>query len=97
MDWVLTIFSKTLPLELAIRVWDSLFFEGEVFFWRTCVGILVLNEEVLLKSSYDDVMQFLTHLAQQDSMQEEDLFRAIGNIKLSEGKYRRVRRIFLAS
>ena len=27
IDWILTLFSKALPLDLAMRVWDYFFFE----------------------------------------------------------------------
>lgn len=34
VDWVLTLFSKALPLDLAMRVWDFFFFEGTPFIFR---------------------------------------------------------------
>lgn len=35
LDWLMTVFSKSLPLELACRIWDRYFMDGEVSF-RLC-------------------------------------------------------------
>ena len=35
---LLTLFSKSLRLDLACRVWDSYFVQGDVFIWRVAVG-----------------------------------------------------------
>lgn len=37
---LLTLFSKSLRLDLACRVWDVYFVEGDVFIWRTALGAL---------------------------------------------------------
>ncbi len=47
VDWVLTIFSKALPLDLAMRVWDYFFFEGTTFIYRVALGILKYGASIL--------------------------------------------------
>eukprot|EP01102_Stenamoeba_stenopodia_P011299 TRINITY_DN3458_c0_g1_i2.p1 TRINITY_DN3458_c0_g1~~TRINITY_DN3458_c0_g1_i2.p1 ORF type:complete len:481 (-),score=78.86 TRINITY_DN3458_c0_g1_i2:55-1497(-) len=81
VDWVLTIFSKALPLEAVSRVWDNYFVEGDTFLWRTILGLLSFHSETLLKSSYDQSLQFLTHLPQ--NFDQDGLFESIAAIKLS--------------
>eukprot|EP01103_Thecamoeba_quadrilineata_P001242 TRINITY_DN11097_c0_g1_i1.p1 TRINITY_DN11097_c0_g1~~TRINITY_DN11097_c0_g1_i1.p1 ORF type:complete len:442 (+),score=61.20 TRINITY_DN11097_c0_g1_i1:50-1375(+) len=92
MDWVLTLFSKPFPLDIVSRVWDSFFLEGEPFFWRTCLGLLYVHEETLLHFTYDECMEFLTHLIQQ-SLEEETFFKAILCFKLTHRKIQRTLRL----
>ena len=40
VDWLLTIFSKSLPLDIAMRVWDSYFCRGELFLYETALALL---------------------------------------------------------
>ncbi|XP_068161358.1 TBC1 domain family member 12-like isoform X3 [Antennarius striatus] len=48
IDWILTLYSKPLPLDVACRVWDVFFRDGEEFLFRTALGILRLHRDVLL-------------------------------------------------
>lgn len=40
---VLTLFSKSLPLDLVVHVWDVYMLEGESFIFRVALGILVVS------------------------------------------------------
>lgn len=53
LDWFMTIFGKSLPLEVSSRVWDCFLLDGEVFLYRTGLGILKKNEAMLLKSTFE--------------------------------------------
>jgi len=74
IDWVLTMFSKALPLDIVIRIWDVLFLQGETFLFRTAIGLLKLFHSQLLSAEFDEAMILLTHLP---SINENELFKAI--------------------
>jgi hypothetical protein len=80
----LTIFSKALPLEAVSRVWDNYFVEGDTFLWRTVLGLLSFHSETILTSSYDQCLQFLTHLPHNFDL--DGLFEAISAIKLNQAQ-----------
>jgi hypothetical protein len=40
LDWHLSLFAKSLSLEVVTRVWDLFLVEGEVFLTKTALGIL---------------------------------------------------------
>lgn len=82
IDWVLTLFSKALPLDLAMRVWDSFFYEGTVFIYRVALGILKYGATVLETGDFEECLTWLTHLSKQDLV-EEDLFDTIKSVGLS--------------
>jgi hypothetical protein len=83
VDWVLTLFSKALPLDLAMRVWDYFFFEGTTFIYRVSLGILKYGSNVLELGDFETSLTWLTHLGRQ-GMVEEDLFDSIKSISLSK-------------
>jgi hypothetical protein len=82
VDWVLTLYSKALPLDLAMRVWDHFFFEGTTFIYRVALGILKYGAPVLETGDFETSMTWLTHLGRQ-GLVEDELFDAIKSISFS--------------
>ncbi|XP_063817724.1 TBC1 domain family member 12 [Pseudophryne corroboree] len=80
IDWIFTLYSKSLPLDLACRVWDVFCRDGEEFLFRTALGILRLYEEILLQMDFIHIAQFLTKLP--DNITSEKLFSCIAAIQM---------------
>jgi hypothetical protein len=40
LSWLLTLFSKNIPLEVAARIWDGHLIFGEAFLVCACLGVL---------------------------------------------------------
>ncbi|KAG5596738.1 hypothetical protein H5410_037970 [Solanum commersonii] len=47
-EWFLCLFSKSLPSETTLRVWDVLFYEGAKVLFHVALAIFKINEEKLL-------------------------------------------------
>ncbi|XP_074531611.1 TBC1 domain family member 12 [Halichoeres trimaculatus] len=77
IDWIFTLYSKSLPLDVACRVWDVFCRDGEESLFRTGLGILRLFEEVLLQMDFIHIAQFLTRLP--EDLQSHTLFTAMAN------------------
>uniref|UniRef100_A0A8C7KRG7 TBC1 domain family member 12 n=1 Tax=Oncorhynchus kisutch TaxID=8019 RepID=A0A8C7KRG7_ONCKI len=75
IDWIFTLYSKSLPLDVACRVWDVFCRDGEECLFRTGLGILRLYQEVLLQMDFIHMAQFLTRLP--DDMAADNLFSCI--------------------
>ncbi|XP_051959001.1 TBC1 domain family member 12-like isoform X2 [Xyrauchen texanus] len=80
IDWIFTLYSKSLPLDVACRVWDVFCRDGEEFLFRTGLGILRLYEEVLLQMDFIHIAQFLTRLPEDTP--PEHLFNYIANTQM---------------
>ena len=63
VDWLLTLYTKALPLTVAARVWDNYFLVGEVFLWRTALGILRLFRKHIVTLELGNLVRFLGHLS----------------------------------
>uniref|UniRef100_A0A8C4RNX2 TBC1 domain family member 12 n=1 Tax=Erpetoichthys calabaricus TaxID=27687 RepID=A0A8C4RNX2_ERPCA len=80
IDWIFTLYSKSLPLDLACRVWDVFCRDGEEFLFRTGLGILKSYEDILLQMDFIHIAQFLTKLP--EDMTSEKLFSCIAAIQM---------------
>jgi hypothetical protein len=81
MDWILTLFSKALPLDIATRVWDNYFLRGDTFLYATITGLLSYLAPQLESGTFDECLQLLTHLPQD--MDEAGLFDHINGVNVS--------------
>jgi hypothetical protein len=52
---VLTVFSKSLPLDVAARVWDAYLVYGDYMIWRAAIAVFKLYEPLILAMSFDGV------------------------------------------
>ncbi|XP_075421288.1 TBC1 domain family member 14 [Ascaphus truei] len=80
IDWIFTLYSKSLPLDLACRVWDVFCRDGEEFLFRTALGVLKLFEDILTRMDFIHIAQFLTRLP--EDLTAEDLFTSIAAIQM---------------
>ncbi|XP_054437887.1 TBC1 domain family member 14 isoform X2 [Pteronotus mesoamericanus] len=80
IDWIFTLYSKSLPLDLACRVWDVFCRDGEEFLFRTALGLLKLFEDILTGMDFIHMAQFLTRLP--DQLPAEEFFASIATIQM---------------
>ncbi|XP_059180720.1 TBC1 domain family member 12-like [Centropristis striata] len=84
MDWILSLYMKPLPLDVACRVWDVFLRDGEEFLFRTGLGILKLHEDVLLHLDLVSIAQFLSRLPDEDLLSDR-LFSCISAMPMLSG------------
>lgn len=88
VEWVMTVFSKVLPLDVAVHVWDMWLLEGDYFIFRTVVGLLSMYSEFLLLLRFEDIMRFLRNLPQD--IIDEALFESIAAVPLNAKKFQAI-------
>ncbi|KAM6956576.1 TBC1 domain family member 12-like [Aplochiton taeniatus] len=93
IDWIFTLYSKSLPLDVACRVWDVFCRDGEESLFRTGLGILRLYEEVLLQMDFIHIAQFLTRLP--EDLPAHTLFTAMAHTHM-QSSHRRWTQVFAA-
>jgi len=81
-DWLLTIFCKSLPLEVASRVWDSFVLEGEIFIIVAALGILRMLSAQLLASTFEGCLSLLTNLP--SDITGDELFAHIAAVRIPD-------------
>ncbi|XP_070782985.1 TBC1 domain family member 12-like [Enoplosus armatus] len=84
MDWILSLYTKPLPLDVASRVWDVFFRDGEEFLFRTALGILKLYQDVLMHMDLISIAQFLSRLPDEELLSDR-LFSCISATPMLSG------------
>uniref|UniRef100_A0A5S6PYT8 Rab-GAP TBC domain-containing protein n=1 Tax=Trichuris muris TaxID=70415 RepID=A0A5S6PYT8_TRIMR len=88
IDWLYTLFARSLPLEITCRVWDLFLRDGELYLFDTALGVLCTYESALLTMDFDRVVQFLTRLPERINANE--LFKRIRQVKSRVDKEREI-------
>ncbi|KAL7128519.1 hypothetical protein ABFS83_13G001200 [Erythranthe nasuta] len=64
-EWFLCLYSKSLPSETTMRIWDVLFYEGAKVLFNVALAVFKMNEEELLRAHHVgdviNVIQRTTH------------------------------------
>jgi len=85
LDWLMTLFSRCLPLDVTCRIWDLIFRDGETFLIKAALGILALYEDRLLaETDFVLIAQFLSKLP--DDINSDLLFDKIEGLSSSSTK-----------
>lgn len=68
-NWLMCLFVNTLPIEIALHVWDNLFLEGIAALFRAGLALLKLLEKKLLAASnFEGVLMTLRGVGQGDGL-----------------------------
>merc|ERR1711998_545813 len=81
LEWWLTLFVKAVGVEIASRIWDCVFFEGETFVFKTAMALLKVQAPMLETLDREELLVALTHIEEVD---EDELFSAIDSIKIKQ-------------
>ena len=81
IEWIFTLFSKSLPLDVMSRVWDVFFRDKEEFLFKTALGILRMYKDRLLDMDFIHIVQFLTKLP--EDINASQLFKSIDSININ--------------
>ncbi|XP_050532350.1 TBC1 domain family member 12-like isoform X2 [Daktulosphaira vitifoliae] len=84
VEWIYTVYTKSMNLELASIIWDNFLRENDSFLFQTALGILYSNETELLQMDSIMCAQFLTKLP--DSFTSSSLLKSTALIRMSIGK-----------
>ena len=72
IDWLLTLYSRSMPIDIAARVWDLYLCEGEMSLFRVAIGILLMHCDMLMRLDMSGILHFLHNIP--EDMSEHILF-----------------------
>ncbi|CEM11165.1 unnamed protein product [Vitrella brassicaformis CCMP3155] len=88
VEWLYTLFTRSLPFALVARVWDSFLAEGDTILYQTALGLLCYFSDALEKGSHDQCMELLSSSSARH-YQEIDLVRfqeCVASLKITRQK-----------
>ena len=77
-EWIFTMFSRSLSLEIAHRIWDNYLYHGPAFLFTTSLGLIRLLKPLLLISNFEQILPLLQRPPKQIDIDE--LFYHISKI-----------------
>ena len=83
LEWFMTLFTRNLNIELALRIWDIYMIEGIFVIYKTAIVIFNLDEKKLLNMDFGDIMDFLKNL-DKNNYDEDKFVDEIYKIKFSD-------------
>jgi hypothetical protein len=88
VDWFMTVFLKPLPLDIASRVGDIYFLEGEIFLFKVALALLKMHSHQLESYPRDLCVSLLTKFPKD--LAEETLFEHISQFNLDPKKFQKL-------
>ena len=58
-EWFMSLFSKTLNVDITCRVWDLILLEGIHILYKTAIAIFKTLQDDLLNADFDEIMVIL--------------------------------------
>ena len=80
VDWLMTMFTRSLPLDCACRLWDLYMLMGDVLLFRGALGVLKLMRQVILASEFETCMHELRNIGHY--VKEHSLVEAVASMPI---------------
>ena len=89
-EWIMTLYTRALPVNVAKRVWDLFFIDGFPLLFKTALAILKIIKDRILYSDLSEVMNTLKG-TQAIIWNEDLLFNTIEEVKLPKWVYEQIK------
>jgi len=91
-NWFLPMFTRILPWETMMRVWDTFFFEGPIWIVRISLAIIrIIREPLMACKDYDSALTLLLH-PPSNNLTPDNVLGCALSVKLKDGEVRKLSR-----
>eukprot|EP00668_Euglena_longa_P015833 GGOE01019996.1.p1 GENE.GGOE01019996.1~~GGOE01019996.1.p1 ORF type:complete len:635 (-),score=133.20 GGOE01019996.1:206-2110(-) len=88
IDWFVTLYSKSLPLDIAARIWD-LFLMDPDYLYLAGLGIIKLFIQKFTGADFEDMFEFITHLPKK--MNEDAFFHGVASFGIAKRRIKAIK------
>jgi len=89
--WIMTLFSRSLPLRIVSHVWDLYFLDGIFILYQTSIAILRLLRPKLMQEDMEGILHILQNVENHISEDDEDkLVDSIFNLVYPQWVYEEI-------
>ena len=79
----MTLFTRNLHIDLALRIWDIYMIEGIMAVYKSAIVIFKLNEKILLNMEFSEIMNMLKNL-DKNNINEDKFVEELNNVKFND-------------
>jgi TBC1 domain family member 14 len=83
LEWFMTLFVKSLNIDVSSRVWDLFILEGEIVLFRVAVALLKMIEADILHGTFEDIINAIKSVGTKVK-ESESLIKEIYNIEIPQ-------------
>ena len=83
IEWFMTLFTRNLHIDLALRIWDIYMIEGIMAVYKSAIVIFKLNEKILLNMDFSEIMNMLKNL-DKNNINEDKFVEELNNVKFND-------------
>jgi hypothetical protein len=83
IEWFMTLFSRSLSIELTFRIWDIYVIEGICVLYKTAIVILNYYQSNFLKMDFEEIITTLQQLS-DIKLSNDDFIDGISNVKFTD-------------
>jgi hypothetical protein len=83
LEWFMTLYTRNIYFDLALRIWDIYMIEGIVALYKTAIVIFCLHEKEYLQMEFSDIMNHLKNL-ENNKYNEDNFIESMKNVKFDD-------------
>lgn len=83
LEWFMTLYTRNIYLDLALRIWDIYMIEGIVALYKTAIVIFSLHQKEYLQMEFSDIMNHLKNL-ENNKYNEDNFIESMKKVKFDD-------------
>ena len=83
LEWFMTLYTRNIYFDLALRIWDIYMIEGIVALYKTAIVIFSLHEKEYLQMEFSDIMNHLKNL-ENNKYNEDNFIDSMKKVKFDD-------------
>ncbi len=83
LEWFMTLFTRSLHIAVAVRIWDIYMIEGTIALYKSAIVIFYYHEKEFLKMDFSEVLNQLKTL-EENKYDEDKFIEAMTNVKFTD-------------
>ena len=83
LEWFMTLYTRNIYFDLALRIWDIYMIEGIVALYKTAIVIFSLHEKEYLQMEFSDIMNHLKNL-ENNKYNEDNFIESMKKVKFDD-------------
>eukprot|EP01069_Polyplicarium_translucidae_P010323 Polyplicarium_translucidae@DN3371_c1_g1_i1.p2 len=92
VEWMFTLFTRCLPFDLVVRIWDQLLVVGDLVLFQVSLGIMTYFQHILATGTTEECMAILSSSSTEhfDDIDTEKFLETLEGLSVSQEKLNRV-------
>ena len=83
LEWLMTLYTRNVYIDLAFRIWDIYMIEGIISLYKTAVVIFSIHQKDYLQMEFSDILNHLKNL-ETNKYNEDKFIEAMNKVKFND-------------